>query len=314
MQPAPAQDAGEHEKASPIVRRMAREQGIDLAQLQGSGPDGRITQEDLQLYVAGRQGKPKMAPAPATGPVVAETTTAAQAKETAADRGIASSMRQAIAATVSRSWREIPHFSVTAELNMSTCRGIVSELKGGQQRIGYHALIVKACAAALELFPQLHTTGGASAGGINISFAVALPEGLLMPVIRDCQGLSLVEIERETSRLAEKSRAGKLSAGEMSGGGFSVSNLGMYGVDEFTALILPGQTATLAVGAVVERPVVREGQMVVAPTMRVTLSCDHRAIDGAYAASFLAELRRLLEHPLSLLIRGQPVAAGAGLE
>ena len=211
-------------------------------------------------------------------------------------------MRQAIAASVSRSWREIPHFTVTMEIGMDACREIVGELKGNEHQVGYNAIIIKACATALNNFPLLHPAPAASDGGIAISFAVSLAEGLMMPVIRQCQRLSLAEIEREAANLIDKSRAGKLTSAEMSGGSFSLSNLGMYGVDEFSALILPGQTATLALGAVAQRPVVRDGQITPSYTMRVTLSCDHRVIDGAYAARFLAELRSVLERPVSLLI------------
>jgi len=294
-------DSVEHEKASPIVRRMARELGIDLSLLQGSGPDGRITQEDLQNYVTELRSKPE------PEGVTAETAASQRKEETETGISVQGAMRQAITATVSRSWREIPHFSVTVEIAMDSCREIVSELKEERHLIGYHSLIIKACASALEHFPRLNTTKGLRPGDISIGFAVALPEGLLIPVIKECQRLSVEEIGYEASRLTEKSRTGRLSADEMTGGGFTVSNLGMYGVDEFSALIVPGQTAILAVGAVTERPQVREGQLVVAPTMRVTLACDHRVIDGAYAASFLAKLRRNLEHPLLLLLK-YPIA------
>jgi pyruvate dehydrogenase E2 component (dihydrolipoamide acetyltransferase) len=213
-------------------------------------------------------------------------------------------MRQAISAAVSRSWQDIPHFSVTVEIGMEACREAVNELKGGERQVGYQALVIKACSAALADFPRLLVRpGGAADGPVNIGFAVALPDGLLMPVIRDCRSLSAAEIEAEAARLADRARGSRLTSEEMTGGGFSVSNLGMYGVDEFTALIMPGQVAILAVGAVAERPAVRNGQLTVAPVMRVTLSSDHRVVDGAYAAAFLAELRRILEHPFALLVQ-----------
>lgn len=300
---SPRHDPGEHEKASPIVRRMARELGIDLALLQGSGPDGRITQEDLQNYVTNLRSKPE----PEEGLPAEKPAASPRKEETETGISIQSAMRQAITATVCRSWREIPHFSVTMEIAMDGCREIVNELKEERHLIGYHSLVMKACASALEHFPRLNTTKGTRPGDISIGFAVALPEGLLIPVIKECQRLSVEEIGYEASRLAEKSRTGRLSADEMTGGGFTVSNLGMFGVDEFSALIVPGQTAILAVGAVAERPQVRDGRVVAAPTMRVTLSCDHRVIDGAYAASFLAKLRQTLEHPLLLLLK-YPVA------
>lgn len=300
--PAPStasHEPDEHEKASPLVRRMAREQGIDLAQVQGSGPEGRILREDVQGFAAHRPGETAAA---TEKPLSAEpqhmepppgTTTAVVAAPSA--------MRQAIAATVSRSWQEIPHFTVTVEIAMDACREIVRELKGSGNAVGFQDLVAKACAAALGRFPLL--LGPPSGDDIHISFAVALPDGLLMPVLRDCQRQSLVKIASETARLAEKARSGRLTSAELLGGRFSVSNLGMFGVDEFTALIMPGQVAILAIGSVVERPMVRDGQIVAVPTMRVTLSSDHRVVDGAYAASFLAELRRILEQPVSLLVQ-----------
>jgi pyruvate dehydrogenase E2 component (dihydrolipoamide acetyltransferase) len=211
-------------------------------------------------------------------------------------------MRQAIAATVTQSWQTIPHFSITVEIDMEACRELVRELKERPNPVGYNALVIKACAAALQKFPLLRATAPASSVDIHISFAVSRPDGLVMPVIRNCQSLSVAEIEIEASRLADRSRAGRLTSEEMTGASFSVSNLGMYGVEWFTALIMPGQTGILAVGTVRQRPVVRDGQVEVAATMRVTLTSDHRSVDGAYAASFLAELRSILEKPVLLML------------
>jgi len=211
-------------------------------------------------------------------------------------------LRKAIVKTVTLSWQTIPHFSATVEINMDACREVVRELNGAAHPVGYNSLVIKACAGTLLRFPLLRSVDPVSPDDIHISFAVSKADGLMMPVIRQCQRLSVAEIESEASRLADKSRAGRLTSEEMSGGSFSVSNLGMYGVDEFIALILPGQTAILAVGAVSERPVVQNGHLAVAAVMRVTISCDHRVVDGTYAASFLAELRSVLEKPVSLLI------------
>ncbi|QEM69363.1 2-oxo acid dehydrogenase subunit E2 [Geobacter sp. FeAm09] len=288
----PGHDGDDHEKASPLVRRMAREMGVDLSRVRGSGPEGRILQEDLAAQPAEAPAAPD-----ATGPAVVPPGPAEVASP--AVPPAPSAMRQAIAATVSRSWQEIPFFTATVEVGMDACREVVSELKGSAGQVGYHALLLKACGVALTGFPLL--IAGGAGGPVNISFAVALPDGLLMPVVRDCAHLPAAEIEREAARLADRARSGRLASEEMSGGGFSLSNLGMYGVDEFHALILPGQVAVLAAGTVAERPVVRNGQLGVAPTMRVTLSSDHRVVDGAYAARFLAEVRRVLEHPVLLL-------------
>lgn len=299
-QTAPAQLASNsgslHEKASPLVRRLARERDIDLGAVHGTGPDGRITQEDLDRF--GRQ----------SGQQVVETTkNDAAAPETGgtlpvepATKPPVNTMRQAITATVTQSWQTIPHYNATMEVDMGACREIVNETKAGSRKIGYNGLLIKGCAIALEQYPLLRPVENGN--DINISFAVALDDGLLMPVIRRCDSLTVLEIEAEITRLKEKCRSGRLSSEEMRGGCFSVSNLGMYGVDNFAALIMPGQTAILAIGAITERPVVREGQVVVAAVMRVTLSSDHRVIDGAYAARFLAELRDVLEKPVSLLV------------
>jgi pyruvate dehydrogenase E2 component (dihydrolipoamide acetyltransferase) len=284
----------DHEKASPLVRRLAREQGIDLERITGSGPEGRITQDDLTTFTGQRQVKPEAA-APLASP-------AAESPVPPAETAAATPMRKAIAATVTESWQTIPHFSVTVEINMEACREVVRELKEGPNPVGYNALVIKACARTLQKFPLLRSGDPAISTDININFAVSKPDGLLMPVIRKCQSLSVAGIESESTRLAETSRSGRLTSEEMAGGAFSVSNLGMFGVDEFTALIMPGQTGILAVGAVVERPVVQNGRLAVAPSMRVTLCCDHRSVDGAYAASFLTELRSNLEKPVSLLM------------
>jgi pyruvate dehydrogenase E2 component (dihydrolipoamide acetyltransferase) len=300
--PPAGRDGADHEKASPLVRLTAREMGIDLSQVRGSGPEGRILQEDLVVPAVQATEAPK--PLTESKPAAGSALAPAGPQDAAPPVGqpVPSAMRQAIAATVSRSWQEIPYFTATVEVGMEACREVVSELKGSDGQVGYHALLIKACCVALKGFPLLMAgQPGGAAGPVNISFAVALPDGLLMPVVRDCSRLAATEVEREAARLADKARSGRLASEEMSGGGFSISNLGMYGVDEFDALILPGQVAILAVGAVAERPVVKNGQLAVAPTMRVTLSSDHRVVDGAYAARFLAELRRTLEHPVPLL-------------
>jgi len=295
----PAHPDEGHEKASPLVRRMAREAGVDLGQVYGSGPEGRVLQEDMAAWINSHDTN-KVPIAPSSG-VAVETAPIAVPEEPPqpAEAQPASAMRQAISATVTRSWHEIPHFTVTVEIDMQACREMVRELKGGGNGVGYNALVIKGCAAALGRFPRLNATAGPC---IHVGFAVALDDGLLVPVIRGCELLSPQEIEAEAARLAGRARSGRLTQAELSGGGFTVSNLGMYGVDEFTALIIPGQAAVLAVGAVTERPAVRDGRVVVIPSMRVTLSADHRTVDGAHAAAFLAELRRILEQPLPLFL------------
>lgn len=233
----------EHDKASPMVRRIARDKDIDLGSVPGSGPDGRITQEDLESFIAQKDLPSADMAVPAT-PVVPENQHDMNV-ETQANQPV-SAMRRAIATAVTHSWQTIPHFSVTIEITMDACREVVTELKTGTHPIGYNALLIKACAATLVNFPLLQTADN----DMHINFAVALPDGLLLPTIRNCDSLTVSEIEQEANRLIEKCKSGRLASSEMSGGCFTISNLGMFGVDEFTALIMPGQTAILAVGAV----------------------------------------------------------------
>ncbi len=294
-------------KASPAVRRLARELGIDLQTVQGTGPDGRVLQEDLERL----GGAGVTVAEPAAQPAVAETAPVAGTEPAAPrtelhDALPLSRMRSAIAQNVSTSWRTTPHFSVTVEIVMDAAAEVVRELREGGTPVSYNDLIVKACAMALFRFPQLNNSfagdGIRMNADVNIGVAVGLPEGLLIPVVRECQRLSLREIAAESRRLAERARTGSISQQEISGGTFTISNLGMYGVDEFASIILPPQAAILAVGAVADRPVVRDGSVVAAKTMRATLSADHRIVDGLYVAQFLGEVKRLLENPVLMLV------------
>jgi pyruvate dehydrogenase E2 component (dihydrolipoamide acetyltransferase) len=285
--------AESRERAAPVVRRRARELGIDLSQVKGSGPDGRILLQDLedQKRSPGVTGKPA-APVGRTPAGVGATPL--------------SRLRGAIAKTVSESWSTIPHFSVTMDLMMDEAEAIRHQLKQSGRAVTLNDMIVKGVSLALRKFPQLNASLASDGvhlhGEINIGVAVGMPEGVLLPVISGCQRLSLLEISEAGHKLVERARSGALSEQEMSGGTFSVSNLGMYGVSEFTAIIYPSQAAVLAVGAVVDAAVVRAGAPACAKIMKVTLSADHRLVDGAYAAQFLAELRAILENPVQLLL------------
>ncbi len=281
-------DMNGHWKASPYVRRLAREQGIDLALLHGSGPEGRITEADLAAAIPTQQPPCQPHAEPAEAGVQPSAIS------------MSTTMRQAIAATVSRSWQGIPHFSVTVEIIMQACQQLIAKSKEGPVSFGYTALLLKACAATLINFPLFLPDATHQVDNLGINLAVALPDGLMMPLIRNCQSLRVVEIEQEVARLTTKCRTGHLTADELASGAFALSNLGMLGVDQFQALILPGQKAILAVGAVRQRPVVQQDLIVAAPLVSVTLSADHRSIDGAYAASFLAALRLLLESPATI--------------
>ncbi len=284
-------------QAAPVVRRRAGELGVDLAQVVGSGPEGRIMLEDLERHVPRHpQAQPEAhtQPPPGAAPAAAEPALATPF----------SRMRSAIARTTGDSWRTIPHFYLTREIEMGQAELVIRGLKGEGVAVSLNALILAAVAKALTAFPALNS--GYVVGGIvnypdvNLAFAVALDDGLQMPVIRGANGKGVRELTAESSRLAERARMGGLSVDEISGGSFSVSNLGMYGADSLASIIMPGQAAILGVGRVADRPLVRNGEIQAARLMTATLSCDHRIVDGVTAAAFLGEIKRLLEHPAEL--------------
>ena len=293
----PAPEGGE-EKASPMVRRLAREKGIDLAQVAGSGPEGRILQEDLERFLA-EQVKVEVKVEEKPKPEAAQPSAGSSPQPL-------SRMRGAIARTVSLAWQTIPHFAVTVAVDMGESERVRQELKESGTPVSLNDLIVKACAIAIGRFPLANASFGADGitthAEVNIGIAVALDDGLLVPVVRNCQALSLKEIGSKSRDLSERARSGRISEAELVGGTFTVSNLGMYGVDEFTAVIMPPQGAILSVGAVADQPVIKGGHLAAARIMRATLSSDHRLIDGAYAARFLTELKRVLENPVVMLV------------
>ena len=287
------------ERAAPVVRRRARELDIDLSQVKGSGPEGRILLQDLEQHEAAPAEPERPTPSSPATPTVAKA---------AAGQGLTpfSRIRGAIAKTVSESWSSIPHFMVTMEIYMDDAEDLRRQLKQSDMPVTINDLVVKGVALALQGFPQLNASfapGGMRLhDDINIGIAVGVPDGVLVPVVSGCQHLTLLEISKASRALVERARAGSLSEQEMSGGTFSVSNMGMYGVSQFTAIIYPSQAAVLAVGAVADAAVVRAGVPGSAKLMKVTLSADHRLADGAYAAEFLVELKRILENPVRLLV------------
>jgi pyruvate dehydrogenase E2 component (dihydrolipoamide acetyltransferase) len=299
-----AEEAGD--KASPLVRRLAREKGIDLHGVQGSGPGGRVLQEDLDR-LAGRPAEDGLAPGTASPAAAPATVSEPEPYRSIPHEALPlSRMRRAIAQTVAESWRTIPHFYVTVEIGMDAAAEVVRELRENGTKVTFNDLVVKASAMTLLKFPQMNNAFAGDQvvlnADLNVGFAVSVPDGLLVPVIRECQRLSLREIAEHSRVLAERARGGSISQEEISGGTFSISNLGMYGVEEFAAVILPPQAGILAVGAVADRVIVRDGRVAPAKTMKATLSADHRIVDGAYAAQFLAELKRILENPVAMLV------------
>ena len=282
-------------RASPIARRLAREAGIDLAGITGTGPGGRIVEQDVLRY--------KDAAPTAAG------VAAAQDDAGPGQRSELSRMRQTIARVTSDSKREAPHFYITSELDMTKAmelRRDINDTVADGRRVSVNDLVIKASAIALERHPKFnaffqgdHLQMNPS---INIGIAIALEAGLIVPGINDCQAKALLDIATASSDLINRANSGTLRNEEYSGATFSISNLGMFDVDSFSAIIYPPHAAVLAVGAVKEQPVVRAGQVVVAQVMKATLSVDHRVADGAEAAQFLMEIKRLLENPISLVL------------
>jgi pyruvate dehydrogenase E2 component (dihydrolipoamide acetyltransferase) len=280
----PHRDGG-RVKASPLARRIARERGIDLRALSGTGPEGRIVAEDVER--AGVGAPTMAAPAPAE-----------------VERRELSSTRRTIARRLTQAW-QAPVFQISMSADMTRTKQLHERLR---ERAGEEApkptvtdVLTKACAAALvrhrdvnvlyvDDVLELHPSA-------NIGIAVAAPAGLIVPVIRECERKTLTELAAARADIVTRAREGKLRQEDLEGGTFTISNLGMYGVEQFVAVLNPPQAAILAVGAIEDKPVVRDGQVGVAPLMDLTLTCDHRAIDGATASEFLGTMKAFLEEP-----------------
>jgi pyruvate dehydrogenase E2 component (dihydrolipoamide acetyltransferase) len=297
-------------RASPIARKLASENGIDLRVLagKGSGPEGRIVKVDVERLVGKVAPAGGPAPVPATGPTPApaKSVPTALAGEVRIEKP--SSMLKAIAQRMGESNGPIPHFYVESKIDMEKAlelRKDLNEALAGEAKVSVTDMIIRACALALKENPDVHRSwvaeGLAYHSHANVGIAVALDEGLIVPVVKHADELSLVEIARASQDLAERARSGRLLQAEIEGGTFTVSNLGMFGVTRFMAIINPPEPAILAVGATVDTPVVRDGEVVVRPIMTVTLSCDHRATSGAGGAQLLQSLKRCLEQPVLLM-------------
>jgi pyruvate dehydrogenase E2 component (dihydrolipoamide acetyltransferase) len=289
----------ERVKASPLARRIAQEAGVDLAMIKGTGPGGRIVERDVQQFIASRQTAPRPSMAEPIRPTAAIV-------ETPAGGEPLSRMRRLIAERTTLTKQTVPHFYVTMDIDMTEAMALRERLNAAlpedAPKLSVNDFVTKACALALGRYPQVNALYQNEriypSKEIHIGIAVALPEGLIVPVLRHCERKTLRQIAAETRQLVEKARAGRLNPDEYTGATFSISNLGMYGVDEFIAIINPPAVAILAVGAVQKQPVALDDDSVaVRPRMKVTISADHRALDGAVAAEFLRELKRILENP-----------------
>lgn len=290
-------------KSAPVVRRQAHELGVEIDDIQGSGPDGRILMEDVKRYAAGAEKKRE--------PEIPEkqmgNADVPKDEKTTADVEIIplNRMRKAVAHTVSNSWSTIPHFSVSMKIHADKILELKQELKKNGLHITLNDIMIKGSALCIEKFPLLN----ASFSGdnilihrhINIGIMVSVTDGLLVPVIKGCRNLPIGKIAEASADLVARARNAKVSEQDLAEGTFSISNLGMFGVSRFFAVILPGQAAILAVGGIMDDFIAADGKVVPSKTIEVTLSADHRVLDGAYAAGFLREFRQVLENPIRLL-------------
>ncbi len=314
--PKPAPQSGNgHDQSegrifvSPLARRMAKQAGLDLAALKGSGPNGRIVKADIEgALQKGAPAAPQ--PAAAAPPVAARPAAPIAAPHTLVPH---SSIRKVIARRLTEAKSTIPHFYVSMDVEIDALIKLMGELNAKSPKEGpdvylitINDLVIKASAAALRRVPTVNAAwtddGMALFDDVDISVAVAIPDGLITPIVRHADQKGLATISREMKDLAGRARAGKLKPEEFQGGGFSISNMGMFGVSEFAAIINPPQAAILAVAAGQKRPVVKHDALGIATVMTCTLSVDHRVVDGALGARWLREFKRIVEDPLSLLL------------
>jgi len=309
------QTAGDQRlRVSPLAKKMAADSNVELSELKGTGPDGRIIKRDIEAAVASGSAKKsgaaegKSTSAKSTGPAVAPVA-ALESKLVPI-----TNMRKTIAKRLVESKQTIPHFTVTMSVDLqplTALRGTINkQLEAQGVKLSVNDFIVRATAVALTQHPVVNSSWTSEGiqyhGEVNIGVAVALPEekggGLVVPTLRNADAISLRTISIDTKKLAKKARETGLSVSEMSDGTFTISNLGMFGVEHFEAIINPPQAAILAIGAGIEKPVVRDGKIVIGQEMSLTLSADHRVIDGATAAQFLVALKGLIESPASMLV------------
>jgi len=289
---APTDADGRRVKASPLARRIAAERGVDLTTVAGTGPNGRIIKRDVEGLEPTRR--------------VARAGAAPVAREDTVVR--VSQMRKTIAKRLVESKQSAPHYYLTMTVDADRLVSLRREINAAQDRlkVSYNDLVLRACVVALMDHPEVNVAWEGTTirqfAGVHLGFAVALDEGLISPVVRDADTLSLLDLGEQVRELAGRAREQKLESAEYTGASFTVSNLGMFGIDHFTAVINPPGACILAVGALAQQPVVKDGELAVGHRMTVTLSCDHRAVDGARGAAFLADLKAVLEAPLGLLL------------
>ncbi|MFZ2897557.1 MAG: pyruvate dehydrogenase complex dihydrolipoamide acetyltransferase [Saprospiraceae bacterium] len=301
-----APETGDRVKASPLARSIAQEAGIDLNQVKGSGDHGRIVKRDVESFIGG---------APAAQPAAQEAEPETQAIIPFAISGtganyeekMISQMRKTIARRLSQSKFTAPHFYLTIEVDMDKAIAIRKQINEvSPVKISFNDLVLKAAAASLRQHPAVNASWLEDRirynKEIHIGVAVAVEDGLLVPVVRHADMKTLSQVNQEVKAYAERAKVRKLAPEEMQGNTFTISNLGMFGIEEFTAIINPPDACILAVGSIVEKPVVKNGEIVIGNRMKMTLSCDHRVVDGATGAKFLETLKGILEDPIRLMV------------
>jgi len=314
---APAAAHGERAFASPLARRMAQQAGLDVAKIAGSGPQGRVVKADIEAAMSRPAAVVAPAPVAAAAPVAAPAprpVAAAAAAPLAGTTAVPnSSMRKIIAKRLSESKASIPHFYVAMDIELDAMLDLRAKLNArapkdgpGAYKLSVNDLIIKAAAVTLRRVPGVAASWTEDAilrfNDIDISVAVAIPDGLITPIVRNADTKGLAAISNEMKDLGARAKAGKLKPEEFQGGGFSISNMGMYGVSHFAAIINPPQAGILAVGAGTQRAVVKSGALAIATVMTCQLSVDHRVIDGSLAAEWMAAFKAIVEDPLSLML------------
>ncbi|MBJ7453592.1 MAG: 2-oxo acid dehydrogenase subunit E2, partial [Blastococcus sp.] len=284
---------------SPLVRRLARERGLDLSAVTGSGPGGRIVRRDIEGLAA--------TAAPATAPAAVAPAVSAASAPSSTTEIPHTGMRRAIARRLTESKSTVPHFYLVADCRVDRLISLRAEInEASSVKISVNDLVLKAAAAAFLDVPEANATWGETAvtrySTVDMSVAVSIEGGLVTPVLRSVERMTLTEIATTVADLAERARSGRLKQHELEGGSFAVSNLGMYGITEFSAIINPPQSAILAVGRATAQAIVVDGALAVGTVMTVTLSADHRVLDGALAAQWLAAFQKRVENPVGMLV------------
>ena len=308
--PATSEAGGTRIFASPLARRMAQQAGLDLSALRGSGPQGRIVKADIEAALTKGRAVPTAAtqlPQPAMVPALSRERVVGLAGNAPYTERPLTAMRRTIARRLTEAKQTVPHFYLTVDCEIDALLNTRKELNGkSESKISVNDFVIRAAALALRKVPAANASWSDEAilqwDTVDIAVAVALDDGLITPIVKRADQKGLATIAAETRDLVARARAGKLKLEEFQGGTFSVSNLGMYGVRDFAAVINPPHGGILAIGAGEQRPVVKNGALAVATVMSCTLSCDHRAVDGAVGAQFLSAFKRLVEDPLTMLL------------